>query len=166
MADIAAARHGAREFVSGIRAALARSVTLLALCAVATSVAALERAYYVERVSAAEDLAQNTVNALLQDRTGFLWIGTQGGLHRFDGYHFVPFQHDPEDPNSLADSFVTALAADDKGRLWVGTNGKGVSRYDAALSQFVFDAGSEQADLVQRRGAIGALLYEPGRGLW
>jgi diguanylate cyclase (GGDEF)-like protein/PAS domain S-box-containing protein len=123
-----------------------------------------ERAYYFERVSADEDLAQNTVNAILQDRTGFVWVATQGGLHRFDGYRFELFQHNPEDPDSLPDSFVTALAEDGDGRLWVGTNGSGIARFDATTGRFV-DA-TTPATPGQARSAIGALAWQDGRGLW
>ncbi|MCP4344162.1 MAG: hypothetical protein GY795_01375 [Desulfobacterales bacterium] len=53
-------------------------------------------------VSLADDgLAQNNAEAILQDRQGFMWIGTKGGLSRFDGYEFTNYIHDPENPNSL-----------------------------------------------------------------
>ena len=48
----------------------------------------------------------------LQDADGFVWVGTQGGLHRFDGQRYTLYRQDPRDPGSLPDSFVTALAQD------------------------------------------------------
>jgi diguanylate cyclase (GGDEF)-like protein/PAS domain S-box-containing protein len=122
-----------------------------------------ERGYYFQRVSGEEDLAQNTVNSILQDRTGFMWVGTQGGLHRYDGYRFVLYQHDPENPTSLPDSFVTTLAEDEQGRLWVGTDGRGVARYDAAADAFVPDPRNSSG---AKRATVSALWYQPGVGLW
>lgn len=114
---------------------------LLALCgsagaAEAPRTLATERTYFFERAGRREDLAQNTVNAMLQDRAGFLWIGTQGGLHRYDGYEFLRFQHVPGHDDSLPDSFITALAEDSFGRLFVGTNRRGLAFRPADSARF------------------------------
>src|SRR6185295_3018792 len=74
-------------------------------------------------------LSQNTVRAILQDRSGFLWLATEEGLNRFDGYSFAVFKHRPDDPTSLPNDMVTALCEDHAGQLWVGTLG-GVSLFD------------------------------------
>jgi ligand-binding sensor domain-containing protein len=60
------------------------------------------------------------VNCILQDRHGFLWLGTQDGLNRYDGYHFRVFKHDAREPGSLANNTVWALFEDSDGVLWVG----------------------------------------------
>jgi ligand-binding sensor domain-containing protein len=62
-----------------------------------------------------------SVTCLLKDKTGYLWIGTQTGLLRYDGSEFAEFRHNPQDSFSLPSSFVLALAEDSLGRLWVGT---------------------------------------------
>ncbi|MEO6065585.1 MAG: two-component regulator propeller domain-containing protein, partial [Lysobacterales bacterium] len=96
----------------------------------AAPVAAAERVHYFRRITGDYDLAQNTVNALLQDRDGLIWIGTQGGLHRYDGYRFELMQHDPEVAGSLPDSLITALTEDHRRELWIGTNSGHVVHYD------------------------------------
>jgi len=124
---------------------------------------ATERVYYFRRITGDYDLAQNSVNALLQDRDGLIWIGTQGGLHRYDGYRFELIQHDPDVPGSLPDSLVTALTEDHRQRLWAGANSGHVVHYDRQARQFkpLVDAdGSPTA-----RGAVGALLSHPQLGL-
>src|SRR5690606_31444883 len=68
-----------------------------------------------EGLSIADGLSQNTVTAILQDRTGFLWVGTEGGLNRFDGYAFTVYTHEAGDSTSLAHSFVHALLEDRDG---------------------------------------------------
>ena len=64
-----------------------------------------------------DGLGNLSVNCLLQDRTGFLWIGTEGGLYQYDGSHFWAYGGKEGLPNE----FIRALSLDRDGRLWVGT---------------------------------------------
>ena len=90
----------------------------------------------LQRWTSEDGLAHNSVYALVQDRQGFLWIGTVDGLDRFDGYDFVHYRHDPTDPESLGNQVVRALLEDRDGRLWVGTD-DGIGRLDRARDRFV-----------------------------
>ena len=63
-----------------------------------------------------DGLAQSSVNAIEQDAQGYIWIGTQDGLQRYDGYDFLTYRHDIGDPASLADNDVNALAVDPRDR--------------------------------------------------
>ncbi len=112
-----------------------------------------------ETLSVDDGLPQDTVSAVLQDHQGFLWIGTQAGLARYDGYRYTLFQNDPADPSSLGDNYVTALLEDDQGRLWVGTRG-GLFRLDAGRRRFESIAPPESAGAVRGRREINALLAE------
>ena len=76
-----------------------------------------------------DGLSQGYVVDILQDRRGFMWFATRDGLNRYDGYTFVVYKHDPNDPGSLSSSFIQDLMEDDQGYLWVATN-NGVSRFD------------------------------------
>ena len=67
---------------------------------------ALEESLPVRVYTTGEGLAGNEVNAILQDSRGFLWIGTQGGLVRYDGYQFRVYRENPSDPRSLSGSYV------------------------------------------------------------
>jgi signal transduction histidine kinase/ligand-binding sensor domain-containing protein/DNA-binding response OmpR family regulator len=118
------------------------------------------------RYSVEEGLSQNTVLALLQDRQGFLWIGTQNGLDRFDGYDFKAFKPNPQDVNSLSHGAITALAEDREGIIWIGTWGGGLNRYDPRTGQFTRywniadDSSSLGSDIV-------TAIHEDGKGrLW
>ena len=62
-----------------------------------------------------------SVFALHQDSDGFLWIGTQDGLARYDGYEMRTLRHDPGNPQSLSNSSVRTILEDRRGRLWIGT---------------------------------------------
>ncbi len=67
-------------------------------------------------------MSQNSIYSMTQDEHGFLWMGTQDGLNRWDGHQFMVFRRDTASPNSLSDNFIRALLIDSKNRLWVGTN--------------------------------------------
>lgn len=73
-------------------------------------------------------LPQSSVQAILQSRTGHLWIGTQGGLARFDGAEFKVY--DRGNTAAMASNFISCLAEDDTGTLWAGSHG-GVLRIAA-----------------------------------
>ena len=70
------------------------------------------------------------VTALLQDRAGFVWIGSREGLLRYDGFSFQSFRHDPKDAGSLPDNAIRTLFEDREDALWVGTNTGGLARLD------------------------------------
>ena len=88
-----------------------------------------------QKISIEQGLSNQAVYSLLQDRQGFIWVGTQSGLDRFDGYRFAHYDRRPGDPNSLADNFINCLHEDRAGAIWVG-NRKGLSRLDKTTEQF------------------------------
>lgn len=69
-----------------------------------------------------DHLSNNSVNDLVQDRAGHLWIGTSRGLNRFNGSAFKPYLHMQEDSLAIFDDYVSALMYDSGERLWVGTS--------------------------------------------
>ncbi|MEP0548779.1 MAG: two-component regulator propeller domain-containing protein [Rhodothermales bacterium] len=80
---------------------------------------------YVLDVWTTDDgLPQNTIVSLAQTQDGYLWLGTQEGLVRFDGLHFTTYTQELPNP------FVSALHEDATGVLWVGTYGGGLARYE------------------------------------
>ena len=68
----------------------------------------LAQAPQFEAYGLAEGLSQEYVNALVKDRRGFLWIGTQDGLNRFDGYTFKHYRRHKKDPHGLPGNFINA----------------------------------------------------------
>lgn len=80
-------------------------------------------------------LSSNTIHCLLQDRTGYIWCGTEDGLNRFDSRHFKTFRHIPGDTTSLGNNVIHSLLEDTKGQLWIGTE-KGVFRYRSSTEKF------------------------------
>jgi signal transduction histidine kinase/ligand-binding sensor domain-containing protein len=75
----------------------------------------------IDKLSVEEGLSQGYVYAIHQDKKGFLWIGTHGGLNRYDGYGFKTFQYMPFDSTSLGDNSVFFLKEDRaSGKFWIG----------------------------------------------
>lgn len=81
-------------------------------------------------------LPQDHIFCLLQDRQGFLWLGMETGLARYDGYTFKVYQHDPDNPHSISSNIVKAIHQDRQGQLWIGTDGGGICRFDPGSERF------------------------------
>lgn len=112
---------------------LALSLWALAVAAVAGPPPALPQ---FTRMTVDDGLPSNNVAWVTQDHAGFIWIGTNDGLARFDGVGFRVFRHDPSTPGSLAANDVTAILVDRDGRIWCGGEGSGLNRLAADGSRF------------------------------
>ncbi len=75
-------------------------------------------------------LSQSVVLDFVQDDQGFLWMATQDGLNRYDGYEFKVFKDDPQSANSLKGNFVASIDKAPTGEIWIGTADGGLNRYD------------------------------------
>ena len=88
-------------------------------------------------LSVQQDLADNTVEAALLDRQGYLWFATQNGLSRFNGQHFQNFGSIPTDTTTLAGIAVMDMVEDRAGKIWVAVlGGAGLHRFDSTTETF------------------------------
>ncbi len=94
--------------------------------------------YRFTHIDASHGLSHNSVTCMLKDRTGFLWIGTQSGLNRFDGYSFKVFRNDPSDSTSLINEGIENLFETPDGKLGI-ISGGGICFYDPAQERFSTD---------------------------
>lgn len=83
-----------------------------------------------DRLGARDGLSSGHVSAILQDRAGFLWVGTADGLNRYDGYGITVFRHDPLDPTSIRGNWISGLSLDGAGNLWIALGIGGADRFD------------------------------------
>jgi len=83
-----------------------------------------------------EGLSQATVNDLIQDKFGFIWIATQDGLNRFDGTEFKHFKPIKFDSTSISGNYIVKLFQDKWNNIWVGTNSAGLCYYNPKLEIF------------------------------
>ncbi len=102
--------------------------------------------YHFKQISLAEGLSQSSINAIAQDANGFLWLGTQDGLNRFDGSKFNIYKNIPFDSSSLSENFITALCVDTQNQLWIGTMNEGLHLFhpeNGTFSRFYHQANDE-----------------------
>ncbi|MCU8069181.1 diguanylate cyclase [Shewanella sp. SM32] len=89
-----------------------------------------------EHIRSEDGLTQNTITSLFMDNAGMLWIGTQDGLHAYNGHSFNIFPHSPNDPRSISESYVSDIIQDSEGNIWVSTFSQGVNRLDLSTGTF------------------------------
>ena len=89
-----------------------------------------------ERYTISDGLSHNTVRDILQDSTGFVWLATDDGLNKFDGYTFRKYLHTPNHDSIITNHPVRALAEDDRQNIWIGTWGGGVFVYNQSQDRF------------------------------
>ncbi len=141
-------------------------VCLLLAGSLAGSLHAQQPPLRFEHITTEQGLSQNSVNCIFQDRTGFLWIGTQDGLHKYDGYQFTVYRHNPDEPGSLSNDLVHAIYEDQAGALWIGTYGGGLNRFDRRTETFLPFKHSP-GDSTSLSGDRVSSIYEDRAGaLW
>ena len=72
----------------------------------------------------------------MQDSRGFIWVGTENGLNRFDGHQFKVYYNDPADSGSISNNYVKHILEDSQGNLWISTHGGGLNKFDRKKNQF------------------------------
>ncbi|NQZ09531.1 MAG: response regulator [Algicola sp.] len=125
---------------------------------------------------------EHQYNHLLQDHAGFIWIGSNKGLIRFDGYEMKTFRHNPNDSNSLSHDFITGMVEGEQGVLWIATYGGGLNRFDSSTFEFthfkhdsnnrasistdrLFDIAKSADNRLWLGGYRGINLFDPQSGL-
>ncbi|WP_304067130.1 hybrid sensor histidine kinase/response regulator transcription factor [Pedobacter glucosidilyticus] len=113
-----------------------------------------------------EGLSQNTVFSVYQDASGFIWIGTEDGLNRFDGYEFKVFKNDPADRKSLINNQVNVILEDKNHRLIIGSAG-GLSIYNRDTEDFEnISIPSSNSKNLQLVNYITAIVEAENNKLW
>lgn len=90
-----------------------------------------------ESLTISDGLSNNVIYSIIQDKLGFIWIATQDGLNRFDGYNFKVYKNQPYKQNVLSGNWVHCLLEDEKGNLWIGSNSQGVFYFDREKNKFI-----------------------------
>lgn len=106
-------------------------------------------------------LPHQLVTAIVQDQEGFLWVGTQGGLARWDGYRFRHYMANAAQPNALADDAIQVLHRDQRGQLWIGFTSNGLARYRPGQDDFL-----NLADGKLSNPSVYAISDDGQGGLW
>lgn len=118
-----------------------------------------------ETISSKEGLSQVTVNDLLKDSYGFIWVATQDGLNRYDGYNFRVYKRNPRNNSSLSFNYVQCLYEDTDKNLWVGTL-MGLNKYDPkteTFKRYVYDIKNTNAPA---SNDISAITQSDSKDIW
>ena len=89
-----------------------------------------------DHIGAQDGLSQNNVTCIIQEDRGFIWVGTDDGLNRYDGYQFITYRHNPKDNHSLSNNFVGDIIQDSEGNLWIATK-NGLNKFDVKTGWFI-----------------------------
>lgn len=118
-----------------------------------------------EHITVKDGLSSNSVTAIAEDQQGFIWIGTAGGLNRYDGYRFKKYYHSNKDSNSLVNNGVQTIFCDSKGRLWICTE-DGVSCFVTVENRFINYSTRSKAGY-RLRNNTSVRVYEDEQGaIW
>ena len=88
-----------------------------------------------ENIGLEEGLSQASIHCIYQGSKGFIWIGTESGVNRYDGFNFIVYTPDVRNPKSLSNNWVYSVYEDHLGNLWMGTD-DGLNRFDREKETF------------------------------
>ena len=131
------------------------------------------RPLYFEHLTMREGLSQSTVEGILQDSQGYLWLATESGLDRYDGNSLRVYRRERGNPHALASDYIWTIAEDSHSDLWLATVGGGIARWERRTDQFqVFRNDPSKPDslasdqvrtlLIDGDGAIWAGTFDRG----
>jgi signal transduction histidine kinase/ligand-binding sensor domain-containing protein len=118
-----------------------------------------------DHLTTEDGLSGGAVEAILEDRVGYMWFATQQGLNRYDGYNFKNYGIGVE-PGGLSDANIRALLQDGDGTLWIGTASGGLNRLDSATGVLSHYRASAGEALQSDYDSISALAAGDHGGLW
>ena len=124
------------------------------------------RTLQFEHIKVKQGLQPGPITAIVQDAQGFIWIGGQQGLSRFDGYKFSIYKNIPGDPGSLDDNWIRTLHVDKTGQLWIGSNNGGLHLYDRINNKFKRYYSPDFTTSPTSEHTIRALIGDGDSGLW
>ncbi|MBN2103532.1 hypothetical protein JW835_05770, partial [bacterium] len=143
----------------------ARYMILWVLLLCASAVLSQKPDFYFEHLQTSQGLSMNNVNTITRDQSGFMWIGTEDGLNRYDGYEFMVYRQIEDNPHSVCNSFIRALLYDSRNRLWVATR-NGLCRYVPEKDNFIRYSIGKNDSLRSLNADIQSLLEDTKGRIW
>ena len=122
---------------------------------------------YFDHLTISDGLSQNTIYCVLQDQSGYIWIGTQDGLNKYDGYSFEIYQSQGIENNEVGfkGKYISTLFEDKAGNLWVGTNKGGINFKAKSSDQFV-TLQSDSIFVLLKGFEISSLFEDATGNIW
>ena len=117
-----------------------------------------------EHVSVEQGLSQSSVHTIAQDKLGFLWMGTDAGLNRYDGFHFQVF-HPDGSGRSLRGDWIERIVPDRHGYLWIAARNAGLTLVDPdSLAMLPIPISTQPGGFPAR--TINAIVQDPDGTVW
>jgi ligand-binding sensor domain-containing protein len=108
-----------------------------------------------DNISIKDGLSQSSPNCIFQDSRGILWIGTEDGLNKYDGYTFDIYKPEQNDQFSISNPRILSICEDAESNLWIGTNGGGLNKYDRKSDRFIhYQPGKNDSSFI-----AGSIVY-------
>lgn len=111
-------------------------------------------------------LSQSAVTCIFQDKSGFMWFGTQDGLNRYDGYNFKVFKNISDDTTSLSDNFIFSIYEDKSGSLFIETQSGKLNKYNPKNESFVIVSQKDIDFHSTRMNSVLAVYYDKSDVIW
>ena len=111
-------------------------------------------------------LSQNDIRIIFQDSFGFIWIGTHGGLNRFDGYSFKTYLKDIHRNNTISSNLISTIQEDTHGNLWIGTDDEGVVIIERATNNFISIKNSKKNPRQLTSNNIVSMYIDKNNNVW
>lgn len=126
---------------------------------------AVHNAINLGQLSITDGLSSGSITCILQDSKGFIWIGTEDGLNKYDGYQLSIYRHDPENSNSIGGNSVRCLFEDSRNNLWIGLKGDGLCRLDLKTGEYSSFRHNKTKNSISYNDVSGIVEDKQGR-LW
>lgn len=109
---------------------------VLLLLSLSNNVYAQPNHLQLNQLTTKDGLSSTSIICMEQDELGFMWIGTNDGLNRFDGYSFKIYKYEESNTNSIPDNLIISMFQNKENELFVGTNA-GLSKFDRNFDRFI-----------------------------
>jgi PAS domain S-box-containing protein len=118
-----------------------------------------------ESITIEDGLSQNSVSAILQDKYGEMWFGTEAGLDKYDGYNITSYKNNPENPTSISNNWINCLLEDINGNIWVGT-AQGLNYLNRNSDEFIryYQNGTEPYSI--HGSTINTIFTDSKNNIW
>ncbi len=118
------------------------------------------------RIGVNEGLSLGDVQCVLKDSKGFMWLGTQDGLNKFNGYEITIYRHQPNDKNSIYANDIYTLYEDKSGIIWIGSHGDGLNSFNPRTNKFSALLHNKKNKKSISNNSIRSILEDKQNNFW
>ena len=143
-----------------------KKIICLFFCLIFICANAQENVIQFNRLTIDDGISNSYVNTIIQDKKGFVWVGTNDGLNRYDGYRFEVYRHNPFDKHSIGGNSIRCLYEDKSNNLWIGLKDGGLSKYDPSTGFFINYAHEPENPNSLRYNDVAGICEDKNGLLW